>query len=431
MTRKIVFLLLLLWLYSLYQLSFSQNLRRDVEILDFIDSTIRNYYYDPAYHGIDLDAHFKSFREKLKKSKSDQESMVILAASLLEFNDSHTNFLPPAFEERLDPGWTMMMIGESCVITKVDPQSDAEKQGLKAGDLVLSVDGAQPLRKDLWKIEYFFRRLNPLRVRQLVVQSPGENPRVVTAVVRAEKFRLPDEDDILRRHRQARQENVEMVYKISGDVGLWKLPDVEDYDDKGIDQLLEKIKGYKKLILDLRGNLGGYPSVASAVLGCLFTREVKAVEMKDRKNSNPFTVKPHKKGAFEGELVTLVDSKSSSAAEVIARVLQLEKRGKVVGDRTAGKVIGAQTFTNRYTTPTAVVRFSSWYGVQVSTVDLIMADGKSLEGVGVQPDELLLPKPEDIAGKRDPVLARAAAMLGADFDPAKAWSLLNTKPPAK
>src|SRR5262245_22547874 len=201
MTRKIVFLLLLLWLYSLYQLSFSQNLRRDVEILDFIDSTIRNYYYDPAYHGIDLDAHFKSFREKLKKSKSDQESMVILAASLLEFDDWGTHFLPPAFEEQLDPGWEMMMIGESCVITKVDMQSDAEKQGLKAGDVVLSVDGVKPLRKDLWKIEYLFRYLNPLKVRQLAVQSPGVNPRMVTAAVRAEKFRLLTKDDILQCHK--------------------------------------------------------------------------------------------------------------------------------------------------------------------------------------------------------------------------------------
>jgi C-terminal processing protease CtpA/Prc len=431
MTRKIVFLFLLLWLCGLRQPGFSQNLRRDAEILDFIDSTIRNYYYDPAYRGIDLDTHFKSLREKLKKSKSDQESMTLLAASLLEFDDSHTKFLPPAFEEELYPGWEMMMIGESCVVIKVDPQSDAEKQGLKAGDVVLSVDGAQPLRKDLWKIEYLFRYLNPLKIRQLMVQSPGKYPHMITIAVRAEKFRLPSEDDVLREHKQARQRNMEMVYRISGDVALWRLPDVEDYDDNGIDQLLEKIKGYKKLILDLRGNLGGYPSVASAVLGCLFNREVKAVEMKDRKISKPFTVKPNKKGAFEGELVALVDSKSSSAAEVIARVLQLEKRGKVVGDRTAGKVIGAQTFTSQYTTPTAVVRFSSWYGVQVSTVNLIMADGKSLEGVGVQPDELLLPKPEDIAGKRDPVLARAAAMLGADFDPTKAWSLLNTQPPAK
>ena len=429
MTRNFVFLFLLLLLCSLCQPCFSQNPRRDVDMLDFIDTTIRNYYYDPAYHGIDLDAHFKSIREKLKKSKSDQESMALLAASLLEFNDSHTVFLPPAFEEKLYPGWAMTMIGESCVITKVDPQSDAEKQGLKAGDVVLSVDGAKPLRNDLWKIEYLFRYLNPLKVRNLVVQSPGENPRMVTAAVRAEKFRLPTEDDILRRQKQARQQNAEMVYRISDDVGLWKIPDLEDYDDKGIDQILEKIKGYKKLILDLRGNPGGYTGVVSAVLGCLFNRELKAYEVKDRKKSALSLVKPHKRGAFEGELVALVDSKSASGAEVIARIVQLEKRGKVVGDRTAGKVIGSQILRSRYTTPTAVVRYSAWYGVQVSIFDLVMSDGKSLERIGVQPDELLLPKPEDIAGKRDPVLARAAAILGADLDPGKAWSLLNTQPP--
>src|SRR5262249_27710700 len=260
--------------------------------------------------------------------------MVILAACVMEFNDSHTNFLPPAFEEQLDLGWTMMMIGETCVIAKVDPQSDAQKQGLKVGDIVLSIDGAKPLRKDLWKIEYLFRYLNPLKVRQLVVQSPGENPRVVTAAARVEKFRPPSDDDILRRHKQARQRNVEMVYRISDDVGLWKIPALEDYDDKDIDQLLEKIKGYKKLILDLRGNPGGQVSVVSTVLGCLFNQQVKVGEVKGRKKSAPFMVKPHKTGVFEGELVALVDSKSASAAEVLPRVIQLEKRGKVVGDLT-------------------------------------------------------------------------------------------------
>jgi C-terminal processing protease CtpA/Prc len=432
MTRKMVFLFLLLCLCAPRQLSFGQVLRRDVEILDFIESTIRANYYDAAYQGIDLGAHFKSFREKLKKSKSDQESMAILAASLLEFNDSHTMFLPPAFEEKLDPGWKMTMIGESCVVTKVDPQSDAENQGLKPGDIILSVDGVQPLRKDLWKIEYLFRYLSPLKVRRLVVQSPGENPRVVTAAARAEKFRLPDEDQILRRHRQARQRNMEMMYRISDDMVLWKILELEDYDDKGIDQILEKIKGYKKLILDLRGNPGGYSTITSAVLGILFNQEMKAFEVKDRKNRETSMVKPHKKGAFEGELVALVDSESSSGAELIAKVVQLGKRGKVIGDRTAGKVMRSRIFTNRYTPdPSSLVKFSARYAVQVSVIDLIMSDGKSLEGVGVQPDELLIPKPEDIAGKRDPVLAHAAAMLGANLDPGKAWSLLNTQPPAK
>jgi len=52
------------------------------------------------------------------------------------------------------------------------------------------------------------------------------------------------------------------------------------------------------------------------------------------------------------------------------------------------------------------------YGVEVSTADLIMNDGKSLENVGVIPDETILPSPTDIAQGRDPVLARAAELVG-------------------
>lgn len=63
------------------------------------------------------------------------------------------------------------------------------------------------------------------------------------------------------------------------------------------------------------------------------------------------------------------------------------------------------------------------FEISVTNADLIMKDGKSLEHVGVMPDELLLPTGADLAAGRDPVLARAVAVLGGTLDPVNAGKL--------
>ena len=63
------------------------------------------------------------------------------------------------------------------------------------------------------------------------------------------------------------------------------------------------------------------------------------------------------------------------------------------------------------------------YGASITISDLIMSDGKSLEGAGVTPDEVRLPKPEDLAAGRDTVLSYAASLLGVTLDPVEAGKL--------
>src|SRR5262249_12286486 len=113
-----------------------------------------------------------------------------------------------------------------------------------------------------------------------------------------------------------------------------------------------------------------------------------------------------------------VDSERASAAEILARVVQIEKRGTVVGDRTAGAVMQSESYEHQLGADTVV-----FYAASITDADVVMSDGKSLENAGVIPDQVLIPTPADLSAGRDPVLARAAARAGVSLDPAKAGGL--------
>ena len=103
-------------------------------------------------------------------------------------------------------------------------------------------------------------------------------------------------------------------------------------------------------------------------------------------------------------------------------MLQIEKRGIVIGDRSGG--LGHASLAGAWSRSRGS-KASSRSTAAVSNADLMMADGKSLEGVGVTPDELLLPTQRRHGRRRDPILSRAVTMLGGTLDPVAAGRLLG------
>ena len=405
--------------------SFSnQDRERGLTMLKTVKEDIRKNYYDPGFRGIDIDARFKLAEDKIKLTKSNAEVFGIIAQALLDFNDSHTSFVPPQRSARIDYGWLMKTFGNDCYVTEVKPHSDADAKGLKPGDLVLSIDGIRPNKANLWVFYYLYYQLAPRPIVKMVVQSPGEQSRQLEIKPRIQTgkkiFDLTETVDLNRLWREEEDEDIANAHRFAefgSELLVWKMPHF-DLTKDGVDEMVDKAKKHKALILDLRGNGGGAEETLLRLIGNFSDHDVTVGDVKRRKETKPLIAQSRGASGFKGQLVILVDSDSASASEVFARVMQLEKRGTVLGDHTAGKVMRSRSYVHQMGVDTVVM-----YAASVTDADVIMSDGKSLEQVGVTPDETSLPTAENLRARQDPGLSRAAAILGVKLDPVQAGKL--------
>jgi carboxyl-terminal processing protease len=391
-------------------------------MLQLMKDYLKEYYYDPAYHGMDVDARFKAAEEKINQAGSLGQIMGVIAQTLAELNDSHTFFVPPPRPVDVDYGWKMQIIGATCFVVAVKPGSDAEAQGLKPGDEVLTLDGFKPTRDNIWKMEYSFNVLRPQPGKHIVVRTPEGQQRDLALKAKVEK--RPKQVNITEYYNAINDEEEDEKklprYFDAGDALIWKLREFGLTESK-VDDMMKKAHDKKALILDLRGNGGGYETTLKRMVGYVFDHEINIGLAKSRKESKAVKAKTRGEKSFKGQLFVLIDSNSGSAAELFARVVQLEKRGVVLGDRSAGAVMRS------IFRPGLLGDMSSGnmipYGASVTDSEITLSDGKSLEHVGVIPDETVLPTAADLAAKRDPVIARAAALAGVELTAEKAGTL--------
>ena len=388
------------------------------DMLKVIKSDIKSHYFDPEYKGIDLEAKFQAAAEKLSGATSTGQALGIIAQTVIDFNDSHLYFIPPATNLRVDYGWRMSYIGDKCIVTDVKPGSDAEKKGLKPGDEIIAINGFRITRSELWKVQYYYNRISKRGSLVLAVLSPGassardieiasEVKHQPQTIVGDSLFRLNDDfyneknDD----HR---------FVKLAGGITVWKMPSWA-FDPSLSGNLFSRAANGQSIIMDLRCNGGGYVVNLEDIAGYFVDKDTQIAELKGRKKMDPQVAKTKGSKVFPGKLVILLDSRSGSASEIFARFMQLQKRATVIGDVSAGAVMQSMTYDHDIGGGSYVL-----FAVSVTNADVIMSDGKSLEHVGVIPDELVLPTPADVAAGRDVVMERAVELLGGKVDPAEA-----------
>ncbi|MGH9724627.1 MAG: S41 family peptidase [Candidatus Acidiferrales bacterium] len=393
------------------------------EMLDKIEADIKENYYEPQMHGLDLDKTFGDARQRISAAKSQDEALLTIAAAVAALKDSHTRFMPPSRPYYVDYGWVAQAVGDSaCYVTAVRPDSDAAAKGLKAGDQILSINGVPLTRADISDIEYAYR-VFPQSGFHLSVRSPGGPDRTLVAMAKV----IPGQEmithtDVMawgRAHGNEDRPDRSRYHEANKQILFWELPDFL-MDPHDVAKITRKAHSYETIVLDLRGDPGGNSESLEKFIGEFFDHDVKIADRMGRQPLQPAIAKTAGKKAFGGKLIVLVDSESKSAAEIFARVVQLEKRGIVLGDRTGGAVMESKYFVHAVQLDSVNV---TQYGAAITVANVVMTDGKSLEGIGVMPDERILTTPEDIAAGRDPVMARAAALAGLSMTPEEAGKI--------
>jgi carboxyl-terminal processing protease len=388
-------------------------------ILKTAYTEVQKNYYDPKFQGVDWDARYREYSERIGSAHSMNDGFQIVAAFLEGLKDSHTYFLPPPRMTHFDSGYRLSILADDCFITRIRPKADADSK-LHVGDQVVTMNGFKVNRQDFHDIMHYFWAIAPRKSTEFLLRSPAGEERKVTVntEVRVSPLYLNAWTDLSNMWRMSGDEYESDRARISevGDAMIWKVPQFNLGSDD-VDKATGKARKHTALILDLRGDPGGATDSLKLMVGSLFDRDIKIADRVGRGTPKAMIAKCSAH-PFEGKLIVLVDEHSASAAELLARVVQLEHRGTVIGDKTAGAVMETIIHPERVDLSSGVT-----FAVAVTDANLLMSDGKSLEKTGVVPDEVVLPTGADLAAGRDPALARAAELAGAKLDPAEAGKM--------
>lgn len=399
--------------------------RYALSMLDEIKDIMKEHYYDQKYRGMDLKARIETAKERVKTLQYNWQMYRVIAQVLVELDDSHTSFILPRRSDHFRYGISWQMIGDNCIVTVVKKDSDAHAQGIEVGDQVLSIRNFTPTRADLWKMSYVIYKLDPSHVMSLKIRKLDgtEKSLVIKAKTLTDKeyrAEIKERKEKLKARKEKDEYEPFKCEEVSKDLIGCRLDSfiVEKGD---IDKMMKRASKYPKLILDLRQNGGGYVVIEEYLLSHFFDHKVKIGDIVTKKKTEPRTTQVMDADKrYKGEVAVLVDSNSASAAEMTARVLQIEKRAKVYGDFSAGAVMTSITvpFTNMLHMDTYYA--SNLFGMSVTVADVIMSDGSRLEKIGVVPDFPVQPTGLALNKKMDPVFSFAASKMGADITPEKA-----------
>lgn len=244
-------------------------------------------------------------------------------------------------------GVQIAMLRDTMIVTGVIPGGPSEKVGLRPNDRIVSVDGGSVIG---------------LKQTEIVKQLRGaKGSKVDVGIARNGSagilnFNITRGDIPIH--------TVDAAYMIDGETGYIKVNRFANTTMKEMRAAYNKFGSPQALILDLRGNGGGYLDQALDMANFFLPKGSLLLSTEGRKTTNEDKYKAGKTGEYlHGKVVVLIDELSASASEIVAGALQDWDRAVIVGRRSFGKGLVQRQYNlldgaavnitvSRYLTPT-------------------------------------------------------------------------------
>lgn len=362
---------------------------------------LNTYFYDGDFHGTDWAAVREKYAPIVASVRTEQEFNNLIMEMLGELRASHLNIYDRSKnpDDQVLTGETGILLDYALLDTtgvfkvkEVIPESPAHRAGINAGEYIYAVDDEQ-----LTATSNIFTLLAGTRDRRVILdigEKPGMKPdrrRRVTIkpTSRGHIGTLVYNDWVETRRR--------MVDSLSnGRLAYVHIRSMSGrYLEQFKDELVSLAEQKDGLLIDVRDNGGG--NIAVHLLGIL----VKTPYFLRNFRDFPFTTENKLRSkALEKPMALLINSYSASNSEIFAEGFRQLQLGKIIGEPTAGAVIGTSTYTLIDGTR---IRRPSWGAITVYNEDT--------DKVRRRPDIEIIHSPDDYINGRDLQLQRAVREL--------------------